>query len=56
MCAPKRVHQTQHSKAMRVHHQFFVLLLLLCAGDERPGRVAADMVFVIDEKAHPRFK
>jgi hypothetical protein len=26
------------------------------AGDERPGRVAADMVFVIDEKPHPRFK
>jgi hypothetical protein len=26
------------------------------AGDERPGRIAADMVFIIDEKAHPRFK
>lgn len=26
-----------------------------CAGDERPGRVAADMVFVIDEKPHARF-
>lgn len=25
-------------------------------GDERPGRVAADMVFIIDEKPHARFK
>lgn len=25
-------------------------------GDERPGRVAADIVFVVDEKPHPRFR
>lgn len=26
------------------------------AGDERPGRIAADMVFIIDEKPHALFK
>jgi DnaJ-class molecular chaperone len=26
------------------------------AGDERPGHVAADMVFVIEERPHARFK
>lgn len=25
-------------------------------GDERPGRVPADIVFVVDEKPHPRFR
>lgn len=25
-------------------------------GDERPGRAPADMVFIIDEKPHPRFQ
>eukprot|EP00878_Enallax_costatus_P006617 GHUV01006935.1.p1 GENE.GHUV01006935.1~~GHUV01006935.1.p1 ORF type:complete len:225 (+),score=43.10 GHUV01006935.1:32-676(+) len=25
-------------------------------GDERPGRVPADMVFIIEEKPHPRFQ
>ncbi len=26
------------------------------AGDERPGREAADIIFMIDEKPHPQFK
>lgn len=27
-----------------------------CAGDENPGRIAADIVFVLQEKAHPLFR
>ncbi|KAG2429680.1 hypothetical protein HYH02_014018 [Chlamydomonas schloesseri] len=27
----------------------------MSAGDEEPGVIAADIVFVIDEKPHPRF-
>jgi DnaJ family protein B protein 4 len=33
-----------------------MLHVQLCAGDERPGHIAADMVFIIDEKPHARFK
>ena len=33
-----------------------IMLLLSAAGDVRPDHIAADMVFVIDEKPHPRFK
>jgi len=26
------------------------------AGDEHPGAAPADVVFILDEKSHPRFK
>lgn len=34
----------------------FATWCFCAAGDERPGRVAADMVFIIEEKPHPRFR
>lgn len=27
-----------------------------CAGDENPGRIAADIIFVLQEKPHPVFR